>query len=187
MGRLHFLCNRKELKPKKIDKIMKNQFLFLALIVLSGLTSCSSFKSSTTKSMGIYGAGIIQKPVLVDLDVKGTRVTGMANGLTNKNLEMVKQDAVADALKKADADILVEPKFETAIRNGHISVTVTGFPATYKNFRSITAEDVELLAVGHTQKADVYEPVVTQKKGSGALVLGLLAAITSVILIIPLL
>ena len=148
---------------------MKKQILFLTIAATAFLASCSVSKTNTAKTTDIYGAGVIQKPVLVDLDVKVTKVTGTATGTASKvvSLESVKLDAVVDAIKKSGADVLVEPTFETLIAGGQITATVTGFPATYKNFRPITPEDVPLLQVGVTQKANVYEAPKNQKKRGG--------------------
>jgi hypothetical protein len=73
-------------------------------------------------------------------------------------VEIVKKNAVADALKNAKADVLIEPKFEIEKKSSTITASVTGFPAFYKNFRPITQDDVKLLEVGVIQKAEVYEP-----------------------------
>jgi hypothetical protein len=136
---------------------MKKQILSITVLVLTILTSCSVVKTNTSKTLDIYGAGVLHKPVIVDLEVKEIRVTGMATLTKGVSLEPVKQEAVADALRKSGADVLVEPKFETKTSGGRTTATVTGFPATYKNFRSITLEDVKLLRVGVTQKAAVSE------------------------------
>ena len=150
------------------------------------LTSCTVLKTSTSKTMDIYGAGVIQKPVLVDLDVKEIKVTGTATARSGTSLEIVKQDAVANALKTANADVLVEPKFETATTSERVTATVTGFPATYKNFRPIKPEDVQMLQVGVTQKANVYEPPVQKqkKKGVGAAI-GAILSVVLLLLLIP--
>lgn len=144
---------------------MKNQIFILTVVALSFFTSCSVIKTNTSKTMDIYGAGVLHKPVIVDLDVKEIRVTGMATMTKGVSIEPVKQDAVADALRKANADVLVEPKFETKTSRGLTTATVTGFPATYKNFRPITLEDVKLLRVGVTQKAEVFETGKLMTKG----------------------
>ena len=136
---------------------MKKQIFFITVLALTILTSCSVVKTNTSKTLDIYGAGVLHKPVSVDLEVKEIRVTGMATLTKGVSLEPVKQEAVADALRKSGADVLVEPKFETKTSGGRTTATVTGFPATYKNFRSITLEDVKLLRVGVTQKAAVSE------------------------------
>ncbi len=108
--------------------------------------------------MGIYGTGVIHKPVLVDLDVQQTKVTGTSTADKGSSMEEVKQNAVANALKNANADILIEPTFETETSAGRITAKVTGWPGTYKNFRAITSDDVPLLYIlGTVQKADVIE------------------------------
>ncbi len=138
---------------------MKNKNLLLVVVILSILvSSCNVMKTNTSKTLDIYGAGVVQNPVLVDLDVKDTKVEGKAEG-SSSSIEAVKQDAVADAIEKANADVLVEPKYKTETSNGKTIATVTGFPATYKNFRPIREEDIKLLEAGITQKAVVHEPV----------------------------
>ena len=143
---------------------MKNNILLVAILVTTLLTSCAVYKSKTSKTIDIYGSGVIHKPVLVDLDVRGRKASGIANEKKHLSLETIKQNAIANLLKNEDADVLVEPIFETEIYRSNITVTVTGWPATYKNFRSIQAEDVPLLQVGVSQKAEVYEPFKKQTK-----------------------
>jgi len=63
---------------------MKRQTLFLAIAASAFLASCATLTTSTSKTTDIYGAGVIQKPVVVDLDVKGTKVTGMATSTMSK-------------------------------------------------------------------------------------------------------
>jgi hypothetical protein len=125
---------------------MKTQiFLFLSITIL--FSSCSSTKINTAKSIDIYGAGVIQKPVIVDLVVKETKVTGFATG---NGLETVKSMAIANAINKANIDILVEPKFEITTAGDKTTVTVNGFPGTYKNFRPMVEEDLKLAEMGYT-------------------------------------
>ena len=149
---------------------MKNTVLFTALITVL-FTSCTVVtKTTTAKTTDIYGAGVIHKPVLVDLEVKEAKVTGTATNAGNmsKTSDQLKIDAINNAIKNANADVLVEPKFDIEMKGSIITVVVTGYAATYKNFRSISAADVPLLQVGVTQKATVYEqPQAAQgsKKG----------------------
>ena len=141
---------------------MKN--LILAFASMMMLSSCSVFtKSITVKQLDIYGSGVIQKPVIVDLDVRDAKVSGYSSMAASSSIEQVKKFAVADALKNAKADVLVEPKFEIEKTTTKITASVTGYPANYKNFRSITIDDVPLLEVGIIQKAEVYEPVSSKK------------------------
>ncbi|MFM8949194.1 MAG: hypothetical protein ACKOKB_00255, partial [Bacteroidota bacterium] len=130
---------------------------FLSAFVLTILfASCSVTRTKTTKTTDIYGSGVIQKPVVVDLDVSDQKVSGTATASSSSLSTDIKSLAVNDALKKANADVLVEPKFETETIGGKTTATVTGWPASYKNFRSIKSEDIPLLQAGVTQKAQVY-------------------------------
>ncbi|MFT5819778.1 MAG: hypothetical protein ACI8ZM_001003 [Crocinitomix sp.] len=113
--------------------------LFLALIF--SFNSCRTIKNSTTKENDVAGPTVIQKPVIADLDVKETKVTGTFSGTSNFSMSYAKNMAIADALKSANADVLIEPRFETIKSFRRIDVTVTGYPATYKNFRPMEAAD----------------------------------------------
>ena len=64
---------------------------------------------------------------------------------TEKGFEEIKQEAVANALKSVKADILVEPKFDTVVEGYTTTVTVTGYPGFYKNFRAVKSEDLPIL------------------------------------------
>ena len=163
---------------------MKKKNLFFLIVALIILSSCNVVRTSTSKTMDVYGSGIIQVPVVVDLDVKATRVSGTAVGVS---MEIAKLDALADAVKKANADVLVEPKFETETTNGNTTVSVSGYPATYKNFRSLTAADTSFVKVLHTgivQKANTYEPPKVQpKKSSAGIIVGTVLGIVLIVAI----
>lgn len=136
---------------------MKTNFLFLVIFVASLLTSCSVYKARTSKTMDINGMGIIHKPVLVDLNVNENKVTVMVNGEKYMPLEIVKQNAVAKALSKESADVLIEPTFEIETYRKRFNVTVTGWSATYKNFRAMEVSDTSMLQIGFQQKPVVNE------------------------------
>ncbi|RZJ73116.1 MAG: hypothetical protein EOO45_10500 [Flavobacterium sp.] len=130
------------------------------IIITLTLASCSSLKSTTntSKTLNIYGSGVIQKPVIVELDVKQTKVTATSTGKLGSNIETLKAEAVSVAVKNAGADVLVEPTYTVVTNRGTSTVTVSGFPATYKNFRDIKPEDVPLIKAGILQTAKVAEP-----------------------------
>jgi hypothetical protein len=148
----------------------KNQLLFIMLSLF--FTSCKIIESNTSKTLDIYGAGVIQNPVLVDLDVKEVKITetSTSNVLT---IEELKREAVSSAIKNNKVDVLVEPTFKVVTVGVENTVTVTGYPATYKNFRSIKAEDVPLLQVGISQKAKVAneDEMQNKEKGAGLIIL----------------
>ncbi|MDB5203012.1 MAG: hypothetical protein JWQ27_2421 [Ferruginibacter sp.] len=144
----------------------KIQNAFILLISIT-IVSCSSMKSTTNtaKTLSIYGSGVIQKPVIVELDVKQTKVTATVTGKEGSNIETLKAEAVSVAVKNVSADVLVEPTYTIVSTRGSSTVTVTGFPATYKNFRDIRVEDVPLIKAGILQTARVAEPtMIWQKK-----------------------
>ena len=138
----------------------------IGLLSISALVSCSSMKSTTNTaiSLSIFGSGVIQKPVIVELDVKQARVTATVTGKLGSNIEVLKASAVSQAVKNAGADVLVEPTYNIVSQRGVSTVTVTGFPATYKNFRDIKIEDVPLIKAGILQTARVAEPTTIWSK-----------------------
>jgi hypothetical protein len=148
------------------------------LFTLSALVaSCSVTKSGTAKSMDIIGPGVLHKPVVVDLNVKPEKaeVTTTFTGI--ESVENAKNEVVRKLLKEQNADVLVEPTFETISKNGKTELTVKGWPATYKNFRPIEEKDLKLLEVkpSYLQKAETYQPVIQEKKNRAGLWIALSA------------
>jgi len=128
------------------------------------MASCAPvMTASTTKTLDIYGAGVVQKPVIADMDVKITKITGTATGGA-ANLEALKAEAVTNALKEAKADVLIEPQYDTQAKGMKATVTVTGYPATYTGFHQITKEEIPLLEAGVLQAAKTNDPAVAPKK-----------------------
>ncbi len=154
-------------------------YLLFFTAVLS-LGSCSVQKSVTAKSMDIYGSGVIHKPVIADLEVSSTKVTGTYNVINGTLFDAAKNEAIALLIKDNNADVIVEPKFELVQTMGSSKITITGFPATYKNFRPIEKADIELLNVGIVQKAKVEEPKTVKKKNG--ILIGIGTALTAILL-----
>lgn len=76
-----------------------------------------------------------------DLDISPKKISfyyKVPKSVRRGGTKSVKATAVAEALKaNGNADVLVAPQFEMKIRRGSIrELTVTGYPATYKNFRA---------------------------------------------------
>ncbi|SRR5690554_6860297 len=131
------------------------------------LASCTTIKSGTSKTMDIVGPGVIQMPVVADLNVRPTKVSYTK---TFKKVESsstnAKTDVVRELLKRENADVLVEPTFESSTVGSKTEITVYGFPATYVNFRPIEEKDIQLIEVtpGLLQKADTNSSTVTTTK-----------------------
>ena len=166
-------------------KIMKHINLVITLSILF-LASCTTQHAITTKTTDIYGSVVIQKPVLVDMDVKEEKVSATINARGKKVSDDLKNQVLAEAIKKSNADVLVEPRFETDIKGRKMTVTVTGFPATYKNFHTIKQDEVELLKVAKVKQVETMDAIESKSKG-GKIVLSVglgIILITSLILAI---
>jgi len=125
--------------------------------MLVGLYACQTIKTSTAKTIEIQNNGIIQKPTIADLEVKQTKVSGSGISTGAETLDNVKTRAVSDAIKQANCDLLVEPMYEIEKTGNSFKVTVTGYPASYKNFRPITEEDLKLIHEGSSKKVKTSE------------------------------
>lgn len=123
---------------------MKKTFLISCLATLM-LSSCSLLKSTATS---VDVRTDIQSPNVADLVVQPTKVSKTyyptkqerANGLQG-----VIDNATAAALKENKADVLVAREYDAMYKVTLFGkkkirlVTVTGYPATYTNFRSVPA------------------------------------------------
>jgi hypothetical protein len=118
----------------------------VALLSLT-LFSCQTVKTGTAKSIDISGVGVIHKPVIADLDVKKEKKTKTIMLKNLESLENAKNEIIRELLNENNADLLVEPKFESKTKNGKTELTVTGWLAYYKNFRTIEEKDIKLLEV----------------------------------------
>ncbi len=121
------------------------------------MTSCMSTKSNSARTMEITKTGVIQNTVIVDIDIKEKKVTGVATGKVTATAS-VKVDAVVEALKPLNADLLVEPSYSTVTSGSNITITVTGFPAYYKNFRPLTKKEIPLLNAGKVKSLNTVSP-----------------------------
>jgi len=106
--------------------------------------------SNYNKTIYIIDTGIVHTPVIADLVVGETKVTGTAEARESVGVQAVRDRAIENALRPVHADILIEPKFEVITRpgahqfdEGNITVNVIGFPAHYRNFRTVNVCDEE--------------------------------------------
>lgn len=141
---------------------MKKYFLFL-IAAAALFASCSS--TSTSASRLISKAKILDlkesKPivvtdVMVDLEVSPNKITYLyvpSKIVNNEGLNNVIETAVREALAENDnADVFVDLNKQFKINDNGIveSITITGYPAKYVNFRSINENF--LLELGNSFK-----------------------------------
>ena len=156
----------------------------LICIALIFLAACSLPKktSSTSKTLPIYGAGVIQKPVLTHLKVNPRKITSSYSGKGTQGVVYHKSQAIAKAMLENRADVIVEPAYEIVKTTSSVSIIVTGYAGNYENFRQLTGADTALLVdvgiINYSNGPDeTPTPQPGKKKGMGWMILlGVLAA-----------
>jgi hypothetical protein len=64
-----------------------------------------------------------------------------------ESLNNAKNEIIRMLLIENNADLLVEPKFDSKTKNGKTELTVTGWLAFYKNFRTVEEKDLKLIEI----------------------------------------
>jgi hypothetical protein len=136
------------------------------ILVSFSLLSCATTKSGTSKTIDIVGAGVIHKPVIADLDVNQQKITKTINLKSMESLENSKNEAIRELLKENGADLFIEPKFESVTKNGKTELTISGWLAYYKNFRTIEEKDIKLIEVNPfiLNKPDTSQSIILKKE-----------------------
>ena len=125
--------------------MMKREFRIYGLGLLSVLMLSSCITTTKTARTATTSASI-KNATVADLRVTDNRVTytmSPSKAIQRAGLNNVKQAAIQEALtKNGNADVMVEPEFviekERTLFGSHISsITVTGRPAYYQNFRTL--------------------------------------------------
>lgn len=120
--------------------------LLLIVVAAFAMTSCSiSYKTATTQNI----RPILSAAVLSDLDVSNQKITYTyfpTAEVRRGGLNNCINTAISEALMINGGDVLVETQ-QARVLGGYgkkvRSVTVTGYPATYKNFRSADEETLK--------------------------------------------
>lgn len=147
---------------------MKKSLILLSALGLS-LCSCTTI-THTGNTEGIDTE--IYNLTVADLKVAKERETVTTewkwNPFSPQSLKSQKESAQHELLEKSSADVLVDPQFSVTrrglFRGG--SLTVTGYPAKYSNFRNMSKEDAENIAIiNGTLSTVVVNPVVATSNG----------------------
>lgn len=155
------------------------KYLIISICVFTSalvFTSCSTTKSTSYDYdyLMITKQGVIQRPLMADLDVRQEKIT-VSKTFRNTTLAVAKQNIVKDFIKTASCDLVVQPSWDTEADAGmgksNIDISLTGFPASYKNFRNYEPKDSSLL-ISRNFVLGPDMPVPTQtssikKKGKG--------------------
>ena len=146
--------------------------------VVFALTSCSLQKqtTNTSKTLGIYGAGVIQKPVLTNLKVNPRSFTSRYSASGSETMDYHKSQAIAKAMMENKADVIIEPAYEITQSGSTISIVVSGYAGSYENFRQLTGADTSFLVDAgiinyNNGPGETPAPQPVKKKGKTGLIL----------------
>lgn len=130
---------------------MKKIYSSIAICCTILVSSCTTiYKTADTTDVKNH---VSTYPEVADLDVQGKVTKTMTwsfrpFNLGEPNKTIAKGNLIADVLKENNADVLLEPQFRfEKTQYGMRALTVTGFPATYKNFRKATDEDLNAIKI----------------------------------------
>lgn len=125
-----------------MKKLCFSLLVGIAVLVIIGCSTITvSYKSNTLRSKELTPSAY--STTFADLAVADKKVMGQAKGSPNEK-EILEERAITDALKD-NADVLVGVNFFYEVKNGVMDVTVIGYPAEYKNFRTAKKSDTLIL------------------------------------------
>ncbi|MBO5466068.1 MAG: hypothetical protein IKB96_07810 [Prevotella sp.] len=131
---------------------MKMKFMFVGLCSIALLSACTTMRESTSTVLAV-DSSVKQYPTVADLDVHEKVETTITWSFVPFNwgqppLHQRQKNLTADIIKSRGADVLLEPQIVyTKQSYGMRTLTITGYPATFKNFRKATKDDLEALKV----------------------------------------
>ena len=115
-------------------------------------------------------------PIVADLTVNAKRIThketfgnnitksDLANPARSAEIRYLKDYTLTRAAKLNNADIIITPTYDikTSEDMNTITVEITGYPASYTNFRKATPADLDLIRNGFLTSATSTKPAKSQ-------------------------
>lgn len=123
--------------------------LCLCISLICGVQASFSQENKAKKQSNVVNIETTITAVsTADLDIADERVSKSAtwtmNFLTRNTLEQRKANLIVELCRQAGADVLVDPQFTFKKRMfGGGKLTVSGYPAKYKNFRTMTDSEID--------------------------------------------
>lgn len=114
---------------------------------------------------------MLVSPVIADLEVSETKVYHVEREAFEEieidesvlnNIADFKKIALSRAAKAYDADVMVGTIMDIVTEDGRLVITVSGYPAKYKNFRVATIKDAELVREARIFQNDLGDDVVSR-------------------------
>lgn len=149
---------------------MKQSLIFTALTGL-GLAFCSCSTITHTAEVASVNVEIYNLTV-ADLNVSEEKESVSTewewSPFSSKSLKEQKDQAAYELLDKTKSDVLVEPQYivkrRGLFRGG--TLTVTGYPAKYSNFRNMSKEDAEKIGIINGNVSTVLvDPTISTSAG----------------------
>lgn len=127
---------------------MKLSHIILTALLVVGMSSCSTIRK-TTATVAEVQTAVVQYPTVTDLTVlqKTERtIVWQWNPFRSDKMEQKRSNLIFDLLKELDADILLEAHFHYSKEPfGERRLTISGYPAKFKDFRKATQADLDAL------------------------------------------
>lgn len=133
-----------------MHSVRKTIFTTFCFLLLASAASAGDEQETPYQSVNIETT--ITAVSVAELDIADKRVskskTWTMNFLSPTDLEQRKKNLITELCREVGADVLVDPQFTYNRRFlGGGKLTVSGYPATYTNFRTMTDEEVDAFIV----------------------------------------
>lgn len=145
---------------------------YIIVLIIAGLnlTACTTLKKSTSSTASIE-PDVFQYPTVVDLEV-GNKIekteTWNFNPFDKQKLKDREGNLIADMVKSENADVLLETQSTyTKVPFGERTLTVSGYPAKYKDFRNATEEDIKAFKKLNGTDCESHDHNISQTSAAG--------------------
>lgn len=132
----------------KANTLFKTGMAITIGIFFSSCGTTSKTSSYDYDYMFIKKQGIIQRPLMADIEV-GKEKKSLTRTYKNVTVNMAKEMLIADFIHENNADLIVQPLFSTKTENttakANVEVSLSGYPANYRNIRNYEPKDSSLL------------------------------------------
>ncbi len=140
--------------------------LLLTAIIAMVAASCATSYNYTDNNTHLMSVSSTAHtlPIVADLDIQSSKIDfkmifknnlslrEIADFNASPKVQYMIKLTLNKAAEKYAADVIVAPNYSISTSEDFrsITVTITGFPATYSNFRTATAADMEMIKNGNT-------------------------------------
>lgn len=129
---------------------MRTKTLSIAAAAVMALTMASCSSLHKTSQSAPVAVEVAAYPTVAELEIEPVKMSRTVSWtwspFNNTPLKVRKSNLMAEMVQEAGADIIVEPHYvvKTTFLGGG-ELTLSGYPAKYKEFHRATPEEVEAL------------------------------------------